>query len=324
MVNNVLREMREPTIASFSAAPNALDQGVLAAVNRAARFTLYSREWEFMKRWGELVTKAPVTGTTGHVTNGSFTINLAGVSTVGPITGDVVARVAVTDDAAYPNTSFRIVGGAIVGTFIGSLETAWPGTTNAGAADYSVFFAEYLLGEEVAGVYQVLYEEDTLKLHQADEISTRRAYPRLWETMGTPEIVAVGGTAVGTYDATGDVPDPKTRLLVYPVPDAAYALRYQYLLRFTELAEPTDTIPGLSLEVADRIEKLAYSDIQESDIGNDPAKAALVRSNFDRDTAALHRRSRQDKGRRFVLRSFDSMGHTETNFGRLPDDRLEG
>lgn len=306
-------------MAAFTSGQGDSSQAVLDLINAEARDIL-SRDWPFLKRWGVLTTLAASTGTDATVTNGSVAVGLSSVTDVTEVTGEHVARIAITDDASYPGTSFRIVSGIVSGAFGGQLETEYPGTTNAGSGDYTLFAAEYLLPETVDGVYQVVFEEHPLDLVFTDETELRSGYPRLWDDTGEPRLVAVGGTETATYDSSGSAPDPKLRMLVFPVPDEAYVLRYQYKRAFADMTATTDTLSGVPEKVIDKIVDMAYAKASLSNIFNDPALGAANLNEARGATDRIRKDSKPDRGRRFTVRSLDNVSGSDTNFGRLPDD----
>jgi len=95
IVNRVLRRHRNEDVSAFT---EPLAKVILDAVNESAREIVAERNWPWNVRSdGVLVTKPPITGTTGSVTNGSPGVLLhpySGVET--SFIGDFVARVMFT------------------------------------------------------------------------------------------------------------------------------------------------------------------------------------------------------------------------------------
>lgn len=322
MTNRVLRLGGEGDVSAFSSGQGNSSQAVLDIINRSAREILESHEWPFRKRWAEITTLPSITGSTASVTNGSAAFGLSGVTSVTAVTGEHIARLAITDDPTYPGTSFQIVSGLVAGNFGGALATAWPGTTDAGTAAYRVFAAEYLLPDTVDSVYQVLYDEQPITLTFTDEHEIRSGYPRLWDDLGEPELVAVGGTGVATYDSSSlsTAPSAKKRFVVFPVPDARYVLRYQYSIKYAEMTATTDTLDGVPEAVIDKIVEMAFAKADLSNIFNNTNRGVANLNAVGGAASRLQSNINPDKGRRTPVRSLDSFRGSETNFGRLPDD----
>jgi hypothetical protein len=339
IVNRVLRKLSKSTIGSAFTDQN-LGNVTLDAVNEATRAILETHSWDSLKRRdGILVTQGVMTAASGSglnaiVTNTSTALSQStafgdGTGAVDNITGDMVSYLTFTEDASYGDTPFRVVSAARVNDVIANIviETLFPGATDADAA-FEIMVPEYVLPDTVKSVLSVRYEEEEINLEPIDETTTLDQFrPNLRDDTGSPEVVAVGGTSVRTFDtefgATAE--DPGLRMIVAPVPDAAYVLHYTYSLKTPTLVEVTDTLDGVSETLVDDIVQRATA-LMQLTTGESDLDLASANMQLSDTTIQLKRaRSRADGGRVRRVASLDQKGRRNRlepnvprrNFGSL-------
>lgn len=261
LVNRVHRRRRMPDVGSFS---ETEDLATLDAVNNAIEETLSSKRWEFDMRRGQIALRGRYTGGTVSITADDSTASYANTNGVdsADVFGDYVVRLLPTGSSAYANTAFRVltaVGSGTTGTLI--LGTDVPETMSSVDAD--LFYAEYMLPETVRNVLRISHQEESLNLEQVDPIvEFDELYPRPSIEFGTPELISVGGLDVSTYETGGTAPDPRLRMIVWPVPDSDYVLDYSYHYRHPALEAIDDTLDGVPPNVVDQIVDLAAADMK--------------------------------------------------------------
>ena len=250
-----------PDVGSFS---ETEDLATLDAVNNAIEETLSSKRWEFDMRRAQIALRGRYTGGTVSITSGSSTASYANTSGVdtADVYGSYVVRLLPTGSTDYANTAFRVltaVGSGTTGTLI--LGADVPETMSSVAA--TLFYAEYMLPETVRNVLRISHQEQSLNLEQVDPIvEFDELYPRPSIEFGTPELISVGGLDVSTYETAGTAPEPRLRLIVWPVPDDDYVLDYTYHYRHPVLEDTTDTLDGVPPNVVDQIVDLAAADMK--------------------------------------------------------------
>ena len=164
LVNRIRRLLREEDVTVFLST-DLLSSVLLDLLNESKRDILEERIWDFDKRQdGVLATAAPLTGTDGSFTNANTAFSLAS-SAPSSVAGDWSAKIVPTSDASYGDTAFRIVSVATSGGgSSGVLSIAYPGTTIAGSASFTIVFDEYLLPATVRAVTSVRHQESDLRL----------------------------------------------------------------------------------------------------------------------------------------------------------------
>jgi hypothetical protein len=279
LVNRLRRRHRIDDVSGI-AGDDPLTMALLDCVNESARDVLSERMWPWNVRSdGVLVTSASRTGTDASVINGQVAFGVTSFAgTEAEVSADRQARIVITDDATYPGTSFRITAAAKTGSqLLGTLETAWPGTTNGGAADYRTFVAEYALPDTVQKVLSVRHQETPMRLIEVPPHATfDEVVPRPHDVVSAdPEFVAIGGMMTPT--TTSAVLAPKLRLILWPVPSTALVLHYSYYARPAAMAAATDRLE-IPDEVLDVVLDHAFARSNMTAVGNDASmgRAGMV------------------------------------------------
>lgn len=192
--------------------------------------------------------------------------------------GDCVTRMAIgrrniNTGHPYGERGFRMPW-AVFSSAIQylSMNTRWPGDT--GTYFGNLFSCEYLLDESVRKVVNVYCEQEPVRIREIDPGATWYSlFGNRSFSVGPVEWVGYGGTDVASYEAPsvqshGSPAARANRLIVYPIPEAEYCLRYSYYIKHPRLEEDTDSLYGVPEHVVDDIVRLAH--------------AAAV-SGFDRD-----------------------------------------
>ena len=331
LVNWLLRQHRLDEVSSFG---SVVVSSLLDLINEAKRDVLESYAWKFDERSDVILRTLPsATTTTGTVINGSttfsipsFTGNWIGKSSPERVDG-VVAYVAVTDDATYGSTAFRVVSASVSGTTLsGTLETAWPGTTATGGTGSLTFYGlEYALPATVRGIISVRDQERTLQLYQAmGQQEFERIIPRPMDHIGgDPAVAVVSGirafthltgdaTNTGAFSSTADF-----SLAVYPIPGDFRILNVTYLYRHPELEATTDALSGVPMTVVDKIRWNAYYRSLISGFGNEPEVGMRGLQRLREETARIYSAAAADPFRRRPVRSLDDKGNQKFFGGRI-------
>ena len=314
--------MSEEDVSTFT---GALSIRVLDAVNEAKRKLIDDDPWPFLNRSdGVLTTVDSFTGTTGTFTNGSATVSFPITDSPNSVVGDVaatdrVSRIVNTEDTVYGNQSFKILSGSVTATtFTGTIETTYPGTTFTATANYRVFVSEYLLPETVASVHSASIEGEDLSLVANDELwSYDDIQPVPHNEINLPRSMMVGGKSVATFDDTGSAADALTRLLLNPITDDEYVVRYKYRYQYPEMTATTDDLDGVPASTIDDIVRGGFAYMMMNSIGNDPALGGVnlaVVEQGRREKA----RARPDAGRASPLSAIDRRGRRNERGGILP------
>ena len=273
LVNRVRLLRRQETTVDFRSAE---DQVTLNAVNTAINDTLNSKDWEFdLRHDGQLQTRGKLDLTSSFSTEGTFTMSatLSGLTSE-DVFGDYVVR-AVAGSAAQPDSAFRIEragtpAGATSSCFVSNLFRE----SFVSIGDAYLYYTEYMLPDTVKSVVRATYQENDIALEQiSPTVRYEELYPTPHNYFGPPEVVAVGGFDIPTYDNSGSAPDPMLRVAVWPVPDEVYTINYSYYYEHPELVETTDTLVGVPKHIVDDIVLSAMS---------------IVKMAWDSDYAAAH------------------------------------
>jgi len=317
IVNRVLRRHRQEDV---SALTEPLPKVVLDAVNESAREIVAERNWPWNVRSdGVLVTKPPITGTDASIFNGASAFaTLAYAGDIEDVTGEFVARVSFPEDATYGDTSFRVVSAVKTTGLVATIDAQWPGTTVVTTtADYSIFIAEYLLPDTVSKVVSMRHEQTPLRVQEvAPWTSFDELVPRPQDTTDDmPSFVAIGGSAVGTYNSTAG--DPKLRAMLWPVPSEALVIHYSYHYRPPAMTVVTDSLPFPD-EIVDVVVDLAFAKTQMNMIGNNEKMGLTNMRIAQQMAAAKYANNVSDPSRRRSLGAHDSIrnsrGRDATNY----------
>lgn len=321
LVNRWRRLHRESDVTAFATTDELTTVG-LDLVNEAKRDILESRLWPFdIRHDGILQTRASQNGTQASVTNGVATFLLTGFASTADLVGSFVSRIAITEDANYGNTAFRVVDAQVVASNTsGTFEQTWPGTSFVVNADWRSFVYEYEAPSTVRALVSARHQEQPIAVHQiGPEIRFDELYPRPTDTRDdSPQWIAFGGELTQTITTGGTAATPAMRILVYPTPDAGTTIHYSYAYRHPDLAAATDNLTGVDIAVEDLIVRLAYARSMFTAVGNEPALGAVLEREVFLRVEALHRGLRRDPYRRNILRSLDAVTPRLTGFGRLP------
>lgn len=321
-VNRKRRQVPDTTIVSQQSL------ATLDAINKAMNDVLSAMSWEFDMRRASLVTKARNIGGTYTYVSGTTAVQVGSFDTSTLVAdlayGDFILRWLPVGDANFGDTAFRVLrastpnlGGSVF--VIPDL----PDSLSSGV-ECQIFYAEYMLPETVKTVHRVSYQEGDLSLEQiGPTIEFDEAIPRPHIEYGEPRSVSVGGWDISTYDATfgANAPDPRLRMIVWPVPDQEYVLDYQYDYRHPELTSDDDTLDGVSTEVVDSIVEFATADM----IAHWEKRVEEARA-LRRDAAQIleniHERHGGQTSARATIHGWESLGGGD--YYRFPRNRLIG
>lgn len=293
----------------------------LEILNGAINTVLEEKSWRFQVRSdGVLKTIPPFTGTTTNIVAGATAVAAnTHTGTTADIAGDFLTRIMFNEDTQYASTSFALTSALVaIGNVLGTLNTAWPGATYAGA--WETFVYEYQLPATVRQVLSVVHQETPVQLAFEDETYTFDAFcPRPQDYRSTePEVVMVGGEVANTADqSAGDSSVYAMAFKVYPVPDAEQLFNYSYVYRQPRLTLLTDELSRVPPAVESLIVDLAVARViafLEKDLQIGLPLEAKVMKQVD----LLHRNHGADPARRTAMKSFDEIGRAAPLFGRLP------
>lgn len=281
----------------------------LDAVNSAMNRVLSERDWEWDIRHAQLSTKALLEGVTIGTTAGSTNL-LATHSSLNnnEVYGDWILRANLVGSTDYTNTALRlisgtsVIGGSSLFTAGASLGESVSSTTG------ELFYAEYLLPETVKSVIRTRHQEQTLTLEQVGaEIEFDELHPRQQIRRGSPEQVSVGGFDVATHIAVSGAPEPRLRMIVFPVPDDEYVIDYSYRYRHPELTDATSTLEGVPPEVVDGIVKEALQ-IMKRDFDRLGEDAAAIGRDAQTSLDEIHDRHKGQSSERRRVHNWDGAG----------------
>lgn len=309
MVNRLLRRHGFEDYVAFTAPETLL---ALDLVNQAVRDLLAQRDYPWnIRSDGVLRLYDTVSATSGaSVSAGSTTLTITSATgsstdyTGGSAAGELVARVQFTDSTLYGETEFRVIDLDIAtGTMTATLAQAIPDAVSDGA--YKFFFNEYLLTDTVAKVLSVRHEEQPIRLM---EVGPHAAFdelmPRPHDIDGEPEVVMVGGLSTST-SVTGTTAAQRLRLMVWPIPDEDYLLKFSYKERVSELTTTTSTLVAPAEFVDDVIDRAeALSNMTQR--FNAPELAQVQFRNATMTAERKWVNSVLDPNRRHSLRPHDS------------------
>jgi hypothetical protein len=327
-VNRIRRLHRFPAVAEILST-DSFTNAIVDALQVSTRDLLETADWDFLRRHdGILRTRQTLTVTSAAaVSNGSTLLVIpAAQASLTQITGNWVTRVRFTEDEDYGNTAFRIVSAVSSGSNVNcTLELEFPGTTDL-TASLALYRYEYGLSQSNVqrSVLAMKCEETPVAIEQvsgSDWFDQR--FPRPWEnTSDTPEIAAIGGTIVPTYNGASAAPDPQPRIAVYPCPDAGTVLQYSYKLRFAadSIADVTDEFEAVPDSVLDCIVDYAYGYTLFGGVGYDPESGDAWMKKAKERARMLRTGVEAGQGRRRILQPIEyrSPGRLSDGFGRLP------
>lgn len=239
---------------------------------------------------------------------------------------DATMYMAVTGDATYGNTAFRVTDGwlATATDLRLNLEMPWTGANGSNLA-YRLFAFEYALPATVRSVVSVRDQNGDIRLHQAMSVwQMEGIVPNLLDGIGgepscaivtgyrTPTALTTDASNTGASSSNADY-----SLALYPVPADGRAINVTYLYRHPELTDESSVLDGVPLHMVDTIVMVAHAKAKQT-IEKDYAAGAAM---LDRIAAGFARKAsaeRPDPFRRRVARSLDSVGGSSFIGGRLP------
>ncbi|TDI71846.1 MAG: hypothetical protein E2O85_01535 [Bacteroidetes bacterium] len=284
------------------------DLATLNAVNSAIEEILTEKKWEFdIRTDGQIALR-------GKLEDLQFTVNIADTSSVAllrssglvdaDVFGDYVVRLLSSGLTDYANTALRVNSSTIAQTTFSflTLETVFPDVVSEPC---DLHYSEYILPDTVAEVIRATYQEYPLTLNQVDpKVSYSEIFPRPHNEFGPPEVIAVGGFDIPTYDVQSAVPAPGLRMAVWPVPDEDYIVNYSYYYRHAELGATTDVLKGVPQNIVSRIVDMATADMKvfyEKDY-----EALAIRSSVRRSADEIYKSHGGSRSARKRIGNWDS------------------
>lgn len=319
-VASIYQKLRDLPPASISTGLS--DQTIVGFLNEAAGDVLNCYAWSFLKRYdGQVFFPGPFTTTAGGaITDGFFggNLNVAGVNAWDStavqeytatlaVESRLVARIVFSGETS----SYRISQLFTSANFPVSLLNAFRGTTYTNQG-WTIFTYEHVLPDTVRQVLSVYDQDRELKLCLEDrDLDLIARQPRDSAQFGDPDSVFVGGTAVSTTNDLGSASTTGLGFMVYPPPDSDKTLKYSYIYRYPALSADSDSWAGVPSEVVSLIEWFAYEKALDSNVEDDPDRAAKIRA---KNEAVLDRLKSADS--RMVYRR-----HVPREIGRRRDTR---
>lgn len=264
LVNRVHRRRRMPDVGAFT---ETEDLATLDSVNAAIEEVLSSKRWEFDMRRGQMTLRPKLGDLTVSTNAGDANVLIVyrpdGLENEDTY-GDYVVRILPSGASSYGNTAFRTTtANAILAGTVAAFRCPAEVRETLVDVDGSVFYAEYILPDEVRDIIRVTHHEEDLSLNQIDPVvEFDELYPQPSVEFGPPRVISVGGLDRATYLSTADEPAPGLRMIVWPPPDQAYVLDYTYHYRHPALEETTDTLDGVPPNVVDQIVDMAAADMK--------------------------------------------------------------
>lgn len=314
LVNRLLVRLKYDEAVNFDAENATL---ALELVNTAMDDLLASRDYPWNVRSdGVLNLKPTISGTnTASMADANTFLITSFSGSLDDVTGNFVTRLLITDDTSFAGVGVYVQNAALLGTTLSLNLTANYPNPSVVNGDWKLFFAEYLLPDTVGKVLSVRNQGEPVRLVEVEPHAGFDEWmPRPQDTEdGSPQVVGVGGTAVGTYQFNIDEDgNHRLRLMVWPIPTAVVQLHYSYKERFDPLSEVTDTRHAPTEffdDVVNRAEAMAYSGAWQ----NDPALAQLLLQNSVVFATQKYANSRLDPQRRHVVRALDAAGSRRTD-----------
>jgi hypothetical protein len=308
LLNRVRLFRRQPTTTVF-ATPE--DTVTLNAINMAVENVLSTKNWQFdLRTDGQLNLRPTLDGPTLTVAtagNTAVTMGLSG-TVAADVYGDYVVSLVADGSTDYTSTAFRISAAQDigVGAFL-TLEAGFPEAVTA--VDCELHYAEYILPDTVGSIVRASYQEESLEVRQVDPVVRyTEMFPNPHESTGPPEVIAVGGFDIKTYDSTGTTPAAALRLAVWPIPDDDYVVNYSYYYHHPELVATTDKLEGVPTSVVNDIVLEATSTVMMT---WDQNFAASHFTDLARQQAAVkHSAYGGSKARRRTIGSFENSNGT--------------
>lgn len=310
LVNRVLRMARVQQDVTSLSDPEELV--VLDLVNDAIGIVLNVEKHPFdVRHDGMLLTEAVRTsdsvGSNMSVTNGQKTMSTVG--TAAPYVGNFVTRVIVTDDGSYGSTSFRVDSAATSGALaVFTISVPFPGTTNTVVgAEWKTVVYEYILPATVRSMLRIRDEQGELDLTEIDaEAQFETLVPRPHDRQGPPRYAAVGGTDISTYTGTAK-PEPRLRMVVWPIPTASAVLAYSYYYKHPLLTTASSTLVGVPDEIVAEVVHEAHG-LYTGSIDRDIDSGTKLQAASLQRLQALRRESGTSPARRRIIHAWGKGG----------------
>ena len=308
LVNRVNRKRRQGDVTALD---GQQEKATLDAINEAMSDVLTGNSWEFDVRHDQIRTRPRNVGGSFTHSSGTAVINVFGFTTktleADDIYGDFILRAVPTGDADYANTALRVLSSVLTSPGVAGFTIASQLDGLAASGSCELFYSEYVLPDTVRTVHRMTHQERELTLDQLGAtVEFDELYPRPYVEYGEPRVASVGGFDISTYEAAGTAPDPRLRMVIWPVPDEEYVLDYKYSVRHVALEDATDTLDGVPDEVVDQIVELATADmIAFYEQRVDDARA--LRRDTMESMDKIHARHGGQATDRKVIRGWDSV-----------------
>jgi hypothetical protein len=319
LVNRVRLFRRQPTTTVLTTPEDTV---TLNAINMAIEDVLSTKRWEFdLRHDGQMTLRSNLdldqVGTEIGVSNSKLGIaRLAGL-TDEDVFGDYIVTVQIGSSTPYPNTSIRAVSSDPVTFGVNStLFADFTFNDSLSVTDGELYYGEYIMPDTVREIVRVSHQETSIELKQADPVVRyNELFPDAYESTGPPEVIAVGGYDIPTYNSGGSVPTPGLRFAVWPIPDDNYIINYSYYYRHPELLGASAALVGVPTSVVNDIVLQATSTVMMT---WDQNYAASHFTDLSRQQAAAkHLAYGGSKARRRTIGSFErgrGSAHVELGF----------
>ncbi len=320
LVNRVLTRMRDPVVTAFT---DPMPLAVLDLVNAAVWEITANRKNDFdIRHDGEFLTHPSTTFETaadppvGQAVLSNTSKTGSRLSSTGThltnILGDtdrtlpIVSRMLVAADTNFGSTAFRVNTAVLQGTTLSWVfPNEYAGTTDT-TANAKFFAAEYLLPDTVRDLVSIQHDEGPITLEEVDpRARLEELIPRPHDTFDKPRWAGVGGFDVATYDSSGSAPEPRLRLILWPVADEELALRYSYYYRHPRMSAITDVLSGPPEEVISQVVGLAHAEAQAT-LEKEPAIGLANMANLNKKIEQRENASNRAAGRRNVVHPIGS------------------
>ena len=305
LTNRTLQRLREEAVTTLPTygdrTSNPRTSIVMDFVNEATHEILYDYHWPF--NWSTGVTipyYAPIRGENALVANGFST-----VSTSPPLTQDEVDRITnppsewsftVENDSVLESQSYFIRTASTTNPSI-TLETVYRGEEVKNDATWMAYNNRFAFAAENGfspqSIISVTDQNRPLTLSFSDRPDPFDVnVARQQQSMGRPTHVMVS-TSSSQLGGTNNAME----MLIYPVPDQDGVLSIIYQPTFPDNAgqirmeNAGDTLHAVPERVLTLIVELAYTKALESDVQNDPERAAYFRALLNRNLANANRRA---------------------------------
>ena len=333
-VQRVYRKLRSD-VPSELGETDLLSLTIVDFLNDAASELLNEHKWSFLKYDdGQIFFPGKYTATTGtSVGSGDATISMNpaalndwGAQQQGIFAGEgLLARFRATNHATQSQTSYPLANLISDITSPGTLRYPFRGATTALTIAPEVYAHEFMLPEACRQVLSVRHQETPINLVFSDRHRDMDFHsPRMTDVFSDrPESVYVGGavnpTASNILSTDGVIGEGLT---IWPPPDSDVLIDYSYIYRPPRLSLASDEWRAVPLEHVSLMENMALFSALESDVANDPKRAALVAGRIDGRLESLLRQDEKAVYKRRIPQEIGRSRHRGSPYRRFSSSTI--